>query len=240
MPEISKLLAFAGRGGEQGKTGALGEDAGEAEAGDRGWRKSALGWNPDEPWNTIWNMVLDDAEFWQEQVHVPALSWMARGSKGIQKTPAEEIAAAAIGGGASRFHAGEEGGKEDLSPIKNPNRVRREAKKKKWQAEKEELRQYRILKGSGKGGGNPEMGASRPVPGKKSAMPGTTETGHARTSLQENLAKERRRGSTDAPFAKARAILQENAPTRRSEVECDFVDLVVGQRRCKQRRRSGA
>lgn len=126
----------------------------ELEAGGR----APLGWNPDEPWNTIWNMVLDDAEFWQEQVHVPALSWMARGSKGIQKTPAEEIASAAIGGGASRFHAGEEGGKEDLSPIKSHNRAKREAKKRKWQAEKEELKQYRSSKGNGKGGGNPGNG----------------------------------------------------------------------------------
>ena len=46
VPEISELLASSGRGGKQGETGALVKDAGEAETGARGWRKSALGLEP--------------------------------------------------------------------------------------------------------------------------------------------------------------------------------------------------
>ncbi len=113
-----------------------------------------LGWDKEDPWNTIWHMVLDDAEFWQEQLHIPALSWMAKGSRGIQRTPAEEIAANALSGGAAKLRQAEEVDKDELSPIKTANKVRREAKKKRWQAEKEELRQLRQTKGSGKGGGS--------------------------------------------------------------------------------------
>ena len=116
-------------------------------------RRPPVGWSAEEPWNIIWNMVLEDAEFWQEQVHIPALSWMARGSKGVQRTPAEEIAAAAINGGSSKLHPTEEGQREDLTPIKSANRVRREAKKRKLQAEREELKSLRNQKGGGKGGG---------------------------------------------------------------------------------------
>ncbi len=119
--------------------------------------KPPFGWDKEEPWNTIWHMVLEDGEFWQEQLHIPALSWMAKGSKGIQRTPAEEIAASALNGGVLKLRHAEDGGREDLSPVKSANKVRREAKKKRWQAEKEELKQLR-QKGSGKGGGGQNHG----------------------------------------------------------------------------------
>ena len=51
-----------------------------------------LGWDPDDPWDVVWNRVLKDKECWSEQVHVPAIAWAARGAKRKPFTLMEETA----------------------------------------------------------------------------------------------------------------------------------------------------
>ena len=108
-----------------------------------------LGWNPKDPWETVWVKVMEDAEFWQTQIHVPALSWLAKGSRGVMLTPAEEVAAASLKGGVASLRGGEDQLQDVESPVKNVNKQRREARKRKAAAEKEELRKSRA-KGGGK------------------------------------------------------------------------------------------
>lgn len=119
------------------------------------------GWTQARPWEVIWNMVLDNHEFWQEQVHVPALTWLAKGSKGTLKTPAEEIASSSLRGGMMALHP-EKAETQDVeeSPGKNSSRTRREARKKRRIADRTELAEWRSSKGGGKAGGGSKGGKS--------------------------------------------------------------------------------
>ena len=45
------------------------------------------GWSSGKPWTAILTMLLQDEPFWQEQLHQPALTWMARGMRGRPLTP---------------------------------------------------------------------------------------------------------------------------------------------------------
>ena len=119
-----------------------------------------FGWKESEPWPVVWKKVLEDAEFWQEQVHVPALAWLAKGARGAQLTPMEEVAKVGLRGGLQALHGDRaqlQEGKEDAGGKVSPSKLKREAKKRKWRAEKEELANLRAQKGAkggdaGKGG----------------------------------------------------------------------------------------
>ena len=124
---------------------------------DRG-EPAPFGWKESEPWPVVWKKVLEDAEFWQEQVHVPALAWLARGGRGVQLTPEEEVAKVGLRGGSQALHAEnlkEDNGGGGEAPKMSASKLRREAKKRKWKAEKEELVNLRsqTQKGSKGGGG---------------------------------------------------------------------------------------
>ena len=121
---------------------------------DQGGRPP-LGWRPEEPWDIIWGRVLRDKEFWSEEVHVPAISWTARGGKGKPLTPMEELADATMQGGRQALQAETTEGDNDTGGRRK-NRVRREARKKRLQAEKEELQSWRRSSkgGEGKGSGS--------------------------------------------------------------------------------------
>ena len=114
---------------------------------DQGVATPPPGFSLEDPWDDIWRMVLEDAEYWQEQVHIPALSWLARGSRGVLRTPAEEMAVLALNGGDSKLRGDGERADSGDHPSPNKNKVRREAKKKRLQAEREELQR---LRGKGK------------------------------------------------------------------------------------------
>ncbi|CAE7036982.1 unnamed protein product [Symbiodinium sp. CCMP2592] len=102
------------------------------------------GWSATRPWNALFALLLGDEPFWQEQLHQPALTWMARGMRGVPRSPMETYM-------------------EDIPPpatgdAKGAAKVRREARKRKRHAEKEELKQLRNTSTSskqdgGKGGG---------------------------------------------------------------------------------------
>ncbi|OLQ04545.1 hypothetical protein AK812_SmicGene12363 [Symbiodinium microadriaticum] len=57
------------------------------------------GWSPSNPWDAVFKAILDSQDYWQEQLHQPALTWLANGGRGIPSTPQEEYAAANIPGG---------------------------------------------------------------------------------------------------------------------------------------------
>ncbi len=49
------------------------------------------GWNEARPWNQVFLLVLEDERFWREQVHTPALAWLATGARGSPLTPEERL-----------------------------------------------------------------------------------------------------------------------------------------------------
>ena len=56
-------------------------------------------WDSRCPWDYAYGMLAKDSDIWQTQVHGPALVWLAAGSKGSPKTPAEQVAADCVQGG---------------------------------------------------------------------------------------------------------------------------------------------
>ena len=117
-----------------------------------------LGWNPNEPWDIVWNRVLNDKEYWMEQVHVPAITWTARGSKGKPLTPIEELANNSMRGGAQALLPDTEEAEPETGGRRK-NRTRREARKRKLHSEREELKQWRKgSKGGGSKGDHPPQG----------------------------------------------------------------------------------
>ena len=50
-------------------------------------------------WDYVFGALPKDNNFWQTQVHGPALAWIAAGSRGSPRTPAEQLASNFIQGG---------------------------------------------------------------------------------------------------------------------------------------------
>ena len=55
-------------------------------------------WTEADPWEAVFKAIVDDQAYWQEQLHQPALTWLARGGKGALHTPQEEYMATLQGG----------------------------------------------------------------------------------------------------------------------------------------------
>ena len=122
-------------------------------------KKVPLGYDEKKPWETPFRMIPSELKFWQDQIHGPALTWMAAGSKGRALTPQETIAQGALRGGAEALQPSMESGafgatspSAASSSRRNANRDRKEAKKRKWQAEREELQRLRESRNDGSGG----------------------------------------------------------------------------------------
>ena len=114
--------------------------------------KEPLGWSEENPWESLFRLLIKDAAFWAEQVHVPANAWLAHGSKGKPLTPAEAIATASIQGGISAIKPDTESpAGTSTSARRTRNTRRREAKKR--QGESEGQTDPKRAKGEGKGKG---------------------------------------------------------------------------------------
>ena len=117
------------------------------------------GWDEGKPWDTVFKLIPMDEQFWQEQVHAPALAWVASGSRGLPKTPAEQHALVSMQGGLQAIHPSTEGNTFTSPP--SSAKARREARKKRLRAEREELQTYRAKedtpKGKGKQKGQPKQ-----------------------------------------------------------------------------------
>eukprot|EP00435_Cladocopium_sp_Y103_P065381 s228_g27.t1 len=65
----------------------------------RAGKQRPEGFDQDRPWDFVFQALVKDDTFWQNQVHGPALAWIAAGSHGLPKTPAEQLASSSIQGG---------------------------------------------------------------------------------------------------------------------------------------------
>lgn len=121
------------------------------------------GWSEANPWDALLRAVIEDQSFWQEQVHVPANAWLAHGSRGRPLTPAEAHASAAVAGGTAAIQPETEtkaAPSTSASALarRQSNRDRKDARKRKWEKDREELKAFRA--------GNPKSEAKGGSKGK--------------------------------------------------------------------------
>ena len=110
------------------------------------------GWSEKKPWNFVLLSVLEDEKFWREQVHTPALAWLATGAKGLPLTPEERFMQGTHLGDKNQGGVQKEWvNTEEENGRKRSNKERREARKKRARSEREELERWRS-KGGEKGG----------------------------------------------------------------------------------------
>jgi hypothetical protein len=112
----------------------------------RSGKPPPMTWDDRRPWDWEYGALVSDTEFWHTQVHGPALAWMASGSKGSPKTPAEMVAVDYLQGGLDAITPAIEPLKPTTSRTsrsRNRTKTRREARKKKAADDKAELAKYR-------------------------------------------------------------------------------------------------
>ena len=118
-------------------------------------RPAPLGWDASRPWDYIFQALALDESFWSQQVHSPALVWLAAGARGSPRTPAEQLALENMQGGLAAISPALDKNVAQSSTTKeadkiSPTKVRRDARKKKAKADREELSRFREDKKTGK------------------------------------------------------------------------------------------
>ena len=140
------------------------------------------GFNQNRPWDYVYNMLAKDETFWRTQVHTPALAWIASGSHGVPKTPAEQLATNALQGGISAIAPVME---NDSGTKASPGPSNRR-KKRKWGKEEEKMEKIQGLqrvKEERKEGAKEAQG--------KNASLGTMATRHVGTWHRGNKVQQR-------------------------------------------------
>lgn len=122
----------------------------------------------EKPWSVVFRLVSQDETYWNDQVRHPATAWLASGSRGAPMASSEALALAHFPG-LSEGHETEGGSGDKDERRRQANRDKRAAKKRRAQAEREELAKWRSIPASGKGSGSGGKG--------KSKMQGKDQTG---------------------------------------------------------------
>lgn len=112
-------------------------------------RQIPINWDPARPWTAVFDMAIQDTEYWAENVHHPAAAWLASGSRGRPVVASEVALHAHMLGGTDLLAetTGDEGKKRLQA-----NRDKRSARKRKLMEDREELK--RLRGGHASGGGN--------------------------------------------------------------------------------------
>ena len=122
-------------------------------------------WDRSAPWTCCFRILALDEKFWSEEVRHPAAAWTASGEFSAPLAPADAIAQAHLPGGLSTIHAPREDRDERR---RQANKDRRMSRKKRQQADREELQRLKSTrsnppsfetKGKGKGKAKDNGGA---------------------------------------------------------------------------------
>ena len=97
-------------------------------------------WTASQPWSACFRLLASDEKFWNEQVRHPAAAWTASGSRGAPIAPADAIAQAHLPGGMASLDIQTE---EVDDRKRQSNRDKRAAKKRRAQAEREEMQKWK-------------------------------------------------------------------------------------------------
>ena len=143
----------------------MADDAGGAERLEKIRRKltidSAQGrqvpreWDPTRPWSCVLVQLAMDTDFWAERLHHPAAAWTASGGKGAPCVATEAAVFDVLQGGqkalATEQDVPSHGGDARRTQM---NRDKRQARKRRLAADREELARHRSSGSSqGKGAG---------------------------------------------------------------------------------------
>lgn len=132
-------------------------------------------WNPKEPWSCIFVQLTKDDSYWSEKVHIPAAAWVAAGARGQPVVASEAAVKAHVPGLQDSVRDTTPPGQDNMDPRrKQANRDKRAARKRKFQADMDELRNLRQGHGGHKqqhaGGGKDSGGKGK---GKSKDQSGT-------------------------------------------------------------------
>ena len=143
------------------KTWGLIYTADDSARAERGWRScvedspSMQGqgrqvprdWDPIRPWSCIFIHLAADTDYWTERVHHPAAAWTAAGGRGAPTVASEAAVLDVIQGGHKAMQADQDA---TVDTVATPdgrrtqaNRDKRQARKRKLQADREELARHR-------------------------------------------------------------------------------------------------
>ena len=112
--------------------------------------------DPLRPWDYIYRLMIEDERYWREQLHTPALAWMAGGARGQPKTVSERMSLSYMKEGIdTTMHP------KENTPGRSPTTSR---KKKKFREESQNQKQSggpyggsAKSKGKGKSGKGPQL-----------------------------------------------------------------------------------
>ena len=112
-------------------------------------------WDPMKPWSCVFAQVASDMEYWAERVHHPAASWTAAGARGAPVVATEAAVLEVIQGGQRAMDSETEPNQGNSDGRRTQaNRDRRQARKRRLAADREELSRHRsTAAGSSKGSG---------------------------------------------------------------------------------------
>ena len=85
------------------------------------------GFDQNRPWDYVYSTLAKDENLWRIQVHTPALAWIASGSHGVPKTPAEQLAASSMQGGVAAITPVVESDQGTKAPNGNNRRRKRKS-----------------------------------------------------------------------------------------------------------------
>ena len=101
-------------------------------------------WDPIRPWSCIFIQLAADTDYWTERVHHPAAAWTAAGGRGAPTVASEAAVLDVIQGGHKAMQADQDATVATSDGRRTQaNRDKRQARKRKWQADREELARHR-------------------------------------------------------------------------------------------------
>ena len=102
-------------------------------------RPTPINWDPNQPWNAVFTEMVAETSFWADRVHHPASAWIATGGKGAPVGASESAILGIVPGGHLVMNQEMDDAPTSGNKRAQINRDRRQAKKKRLAADREEL-----------------------------------------------------------------------------------------------------
>ena len=129
-----------------------------------------LRWDPSRPWDTVLKMLMEDERYWRDQVHTPAIAWMAAGGRGTPRSPAEKLSLSYMKDGVEATMHPQERRTRSASPGRK--------KRKKHQSDKEDNNYQKANAGGSQGGSGKSKGKGKSGKGAQLCYAWNDNTGN--------------------------------------------------------------
>ena len=127
-------------------------------------------WDPNRPWDYVLKLLMEDERYWREQVHTPAIAWMAAGARGVPKTPSEKLSLSYM----------RDGVEATMHPTDRRTKSNSQGKKKKKRSngDKEEHGYQKASGGGSQSGGGKSKGKGKAGKGPQLCYAWNDNTGN--------------------------------------------------------------